>query len=480
MVVCTWLRRFRPTVAAGLWRGAMGGSRERWVGRAMGLRRRRLALGSVGSLASLASAAALPATRSGDDKADVAGATTYKRMKPVEHVLLRPGMYVGSVSPAEDLLWCYDAKAGRMVQKAATVVPALFKIIDEVLVNAADNHHRSAKTARIDVAVDVAGGRITIRNDGPGIPVDFAKGESDIRTPELVFGHLLTGSNFDDSKKRYTGGRHGYGAKLANIFSTEFKVETHDLTKKVKYTQTWRRNMSECEPPVIEPMQEGVVPTFTTTISFLPELRRFGMDELDDEVVAAIRKRTYDLAGSLGGRVALSWQGVPLDDCKNFREWAGLFEPKVSAAKKAKDAKEAKGGNDKGENVSTVAASAEAATMASASGEAHDKFPGLVTTEGRGRWSVGVSCSPGGSFSQVTLVNSIATTRGGSHVNHVCDQVSKRLAEMIQQRHREFAVRSADVKHHLRLYIACLIDNPEFDSQVSLSSMFCQSHVHAG
>ena len=118
--------------------------------------------------------------------------------------------------------------------------------------------------------------------------------------------------------------------------------------------------------------------------------------------------------------------------------------------------------------------------MASAIGEAHDKFPGLVTTEGRGRWSVGVSCSPGGSFSQVTLVNSIATTRGGSHVNHVCDQVSKRLAEMIQQRHREFAVRSADVKHHLRLYIACLIDNPEFDSQVSLPSVFCQSHVHAG
>ena len=42
--------------------------------------------------------------------------------------------------------------------------------------------------------------------------------------PELIFGHLLTGSNFDDDEKKTTGGRNGYGAKLANIFSTRFTV----------------------------------------------------------------------------------------------------------------------------------------------------------------------------------------------------------------------------------------------------------------
>ena len=40
--------------------------------------------------------------------------------------------------------------------------------------------------------------------------------------PQLIFGELLTSSNYDDSKKRTTGGRNGYGAKLANIFSTKF------------------------------------------------------------------------------------------------------------------------------------------------------------------------------------------------------------------------------------------------------------------
>ena len=44
--------------------------------------------------------------------------------------------------------------------------------------------------------------------------------------PELIFGTLLTSSNYDDDQKKVTGGRNGYGAKLCNIFSTEFTVET--------------------------------------------------------------------------------------------------------------------------------------------------------------------------------------------------------------------------------------------------------------
>ena len=44
--------------------------------------------------------------------------------------------------------------------------------------------------------------------------------------PELIFGTLLTSSNYDDEERKVTGGRNGYGAKLCNIFSTEFTIET--------------------------------------------------------------------------------------------------------------------------------------------------------------------------------------------------------------------------------------------------------------
>ena len=67
-----------------------------------------------------------------------------------------------------------------------------------------------------------------------------------IYIPELLFGHLLTGSNFDDDEKRLTGGRHGYGAKLTNVFSEQFTLEivdAHSTRGKYKtYKQTWEEN----------------------------------------------------------------------------------------------------------------------------------------------------------------------------------------------------------------------------------------------
>jgi DNA topoisomerase-2 len=64
-----------------------------------------------------------------------------------------------------------------------------------------------------------------------GIPVQIHK-EHNIYIPELIFGHLLTSSNFDDNERKVTGGRNGYGAKLANIFSKFFEVEVGDHSKK--------------------------------------------------------------------------------------------------------------------------------------------------------------------------------------------------------------------------------------------------------
>ena len=56
-----------------------------------------------------------------------------------------------------------------------------------------------------------------------------------IYIPEMIFGHLLTSSNYDDDQQKVTGGRNGYGAKLCNIFSKEFTLETADSRTKKKY-----------------------------------------------------------------------------------------------------------------------------------------------------------------------------------------------------------------------------------------------------
>ena len=55
----------------------------------------------------------------------------------LEHILLRPDTYIGSTEAQEQQLWVHDGE--RMVLKNIRFVPGLYKIFDEILVNAADN-----------------------------------------------------------------------------------------------------------------------------------------------------------------------------------------------------------------------------------------------------------------------------------------------------------------------------------------------------
>ena len=80
---------------------------------------------------------------------------------------------------------------------------------------------------------------ISVLNNGKGIPIEMHKKEK-MYVPELIFGNLLTSDNYDDNRKKVTGGRNGFGAKLCNIFSNKFTVETVDSSQKLKFKQTWR------------------------------------------------------------------------------------------------------------------------------------------------------------------------------------------------------------------------------------------------
>ena len=197
---------------------------------------------------------------------------TYQKLTQLEHVLLRPDTYIGSTEMNRTKLWVYDADAG-MNQRDVTYVPGLYKIFDEILVNAADNKQRDASMNEMRVDIDVDAGSVTVWNNGGGIPVQMHTGEN-CWLPELIFGHLLTSSNYNDSEKKTTGGRNGYGAKLANIFSREFVVETADGARSGKrYKQTWNDNMGTKSAPKIKDCKSS---DNWTSITFKPDLSRFG------------------------------------------------------------------------------------------------------------------------------------------------------------------------------------------------------------
>ena len=186
----------------------------------------------------------------------------YTRVDPVEHVLLRPGMYVGATQRSSRVMWLVNQNNSEMEnvnkddeiidatsaisigQEKISFTPALYKIFDEILANAADNVQRDSKMTKIHVDIDENTGEISIFNDGASIPVRMHEKEK-MYIPELVLGNLMTGSNFDDNVGRLTGGRHGFGAKLTNIFSKRFEIECADPKEGLLYNQVWENNMQQ-------------------------------------------------------------------------------------------------------------------------------------------------------------------------------------------------------------------------------------------
>ncbi|XP_036407893.1 DNA topoisomerase 2-alpha [Megalops cyprinoides] len=343
----------------------------------------------------------------------------YQKKTQLEHILLRPDTYIGSVEPVTQQMWVFDEEIG-MNCRDVTFVPGLYKIFDEILVNAADNKQRDHSMSCIKVNIDPENNNISVWNNGKGIPVVEHKVEK-VYVPALIFGQLLTSSNYDDNQKKVTGGRNGYGAKLCNIFSTKFTVETACRESKKVFKQTWYDNMGRAGEAKIKPFDGEEY----TCISFQPDLSKFKMQILDKDTVALMTRRAYDVAGSTKGvRVFLNGKRLPVT---GFRSYVDLYL------------------KDKVDEVGTPLT------------VVHE-----VVNE---RWEVCLTMSEKG-FQQVSFVNSIATTKGGRHTDYVADQVVSKLIEVVKKKNKAgVTVKPFQVKNHLWLFINCLIENPTFDSQ---------------
>ena len=92
------------------------------------------------------------AASKGSKKGRLSVERIYQKKSQLEHILLRPDTYIGSVQPLTEKMYVLD-EDGQIVNREITYVPGLYKIFDEILVNAADNKQRDKKmdTIRIDI-----------------------------------------------------------------------------------------------------------------------------------------------------------------------------------------------------------------------------------------------------------------------------------------------------------------------------------------
>ena len=242
----------------------------------------------------------------------------------------------------------------------------------------------------------------------------------------MIFGHLLTSSNYDDDQEKVTGGRNGYGAKLCNVFSTKFTLETADSKSKKKYTQTWTNNMSVMGEASIESNKSDNF----TKVTFIPDFKKFKMSGMDDDFEALVKRRVYDMAGtSRGVKVWLNGDRIKVNSFKKYME---MYTKAIK--------------RERGD-------------------EAANESSDIITDNPDVRWEIGFAVSDG-TFQQVSFVNSIATTSGGSHVNYIADQVCTKLAEIVKKKNKGgAALKINQIRNHIFLFINCLIVNPAFTSQ---------------
>ncbi|THD20341.1 DNA topoisomerase 2-beta [Fasciola hepatica] len=344
----------------------------------------------------------------------------YQKKTQLEHILLRPDSYIGSTVKTTQPMWVLDEEQQCMVNRDVTFSPGLYKIFDEILVNAADNKVRDPSMSCIKVDIDPSQNMIRIWNNGKGIPVVNHKVEN-VFVPTLIFGHLLTSSNYDDSERKVTGGRNGYGAKLCNIFSTKFIVETSSKEYKKSFRQVWIDNMTKTSDPKISVDKDEDF----TSITFYPDLQRFGMTELEADTVALFQRRAYDMAATTNGvKVFLNGKRLPI---KSFADYVDLY---------IKTNKE------------------------------DDSQIKVVYETANPRWQIAVAPSNSG-FQQVSFVNSIATTKGGKHVDMVTEQLNNKLIEIVKKKTGKsgIQIKPFQIKNHQWIFVNCLIENPTFDSQ---------------
>lgn len=386
----------------------------------------------------------------GRESADALAAGRYKKLTPEEHVLQRPDMYIGSVSSDSYTIHVPGGGGdGRMRSKTLKLVPGLLKVIDEILVNASDHAIRlramvekGGKAAadvqlvtRIDVDVDRGSNRITVTNNGDGIDVVRHPDYDDVYVPQMIFGNLLTSTNYDSDKKgaadaeRIVGGKNGIGSKATNIFSREFTVSTVDVRRGLRYVQTWTDNMRTASKPSVA---KSRLKNATTSVSFVPDLARFGMTNLDDDTMAALERRVHDLAAVTGPKVTVTLNGERIE-VRDLGRYADMFlGPRLP------------------DDASTV-------RVHDASNPRWEVVVGLRPTAEGG----GAAAAP----SSVSFVNGITTHKGGRHVEHVLGSVVRKVAERAAASRTKVSARPSAIRDALFVMVRATIVSPSFESQ---------------
>lgn len=381
-------------------------------------------------------------------------ASTYKKRDLRTHVYLEPDIYICSAAKMLRPEWVYDAAKGQIVTKDIEFPYGCERIFLEILSNASDNANRSRR-AKVDpgiINVTMNDTTVTVTNHGLPIPVEMHPTEH-VYVPELIFGSLLTSSNYET--ERHEAGKNGVGAKATNIFSTRFEVKIEDHIRHLSYTQTWETNMTICHPPTITPFDGK---SSSVTVTYDMDFERFGYsDGYPEEAEELFHRHCIDI--SCMAKIGVTFN-EHLSEFTNIKEYGRLYF---------------------GDQVETALVHYQwppgCKVIRRKNGEEVAKEPGVlpivellaVDTPDEGQ--------------DISFVNSLMTREGGVHVQEAFKAVGGPAVKIINEQSLKRLARSAkgkeidtkdknantinikEVRGHISLLLSVRVVNPGYTSQ---------------
>lgn len=345
----------------------------------------------------------------------------YQKLNPIQHILKRPDMYCGSTKlrVIED----YVAKPADdtyvITKTGVKMSPAILRIFVEPLSNAIDNVERSRKTktpcTKIKVVIDPKTGKTSVWNNGDVVPIEKNEAEN-CYNHSLIFGQLLTGSNYDDTEERVLSGRNGLGVKLCNVFSKSFQVKGYDPKNKKSLTQLWKTNMTTTTGPVVKPLKtpgKGY-----TEVTWTPDFKQFGLKGYTSDIVELYTRYVIDAAMLTGIKIYLNDKLIPV---KNIQEYASLYS----------------------------------------SSSINEKL--ILKTD-----SCNVFLTPSSEFEAISFVNGVFTRLGGQHVDAWSEQIFRPVVDKFNKKSTKSKspkINISDVKQFFRIFVVSTVVRPEFDGQ---------------
>lgn len=361
----------------------------------------------------------------------------FKQISQLDHVKIRPNMYIGSVSLQKNNLYILNNN-NKFVLTPVEFSPGLLKIFDEILVNAIDHFTTHPKLVDcIEITFNIDTGEISVYNSGPGISIIKVKNlkEEIIYKPQAIFSEFLGGDNLSDNTNKIVGGCNGLGGKVANAFSQYFTVITFDKIKNLMYTQTFSERLTSIGEPQIDDFEKDKSHAPFTKIIFLPDYVALGYVTYTAEIGALICKifeaRAYQTVGFVNKSCNVNFNENYISHEKNlkisdFEQYAEMFIT-----------------NEFGIYTTILQHENKQLNM---------------------QVALGIS---DGKFTHSSIVNGISVYEGGTHIKHICDEIVKNLKSKVEQilTKTKSKFNANYILNNLFVLVICSVANPEFNSQ---------------